>query len=362
MDMLKKRERHRRFWQPLEKGEGGYLAVLSPIDDKTSAPPVQPPEKLEDQWLSVEHRLKVTEWEAANIYWGQDAIHCPFVNFGPGVQAALLGGNYRFTRESVWFDLAPIIDDWDKPPPFVTNHDHVLYKAIETYTRSLCENAQGRYYVAYTDIGGQYDVLYSLRGEELLMDFLDYPDEVQAAESQIDNEFIKYFNTLTGIIGPTGCGYTNWIPLVSDTPWYPIQCDLSVMISPRMFEDFALPSLEMVSKAMGQTIYHLDGPGEIQHLDMILSLKNLHAIQWVPLTLWQNDGYVYQSFDDDTSLDIYRRSKEAGKKVVILGVRPNQIAKIYETVGSDGVYILSRCTTRKDAEDLISRAWKDWLK
>ena len=358
--MLKKIERHRRFWQALEKGEGGYLAVKSPVDDKNPAPPLKDTEKVEDRWLSVEYRLKAAEWEAANIYWGQDAIHCAFVNFGPGVQAALLGGNYRFTKDSVWFDLAPIIDNWEKPWQFAIDRDHVLYKAIENCTRSLYENAKGRYYVSYADIGGQYDVLFSLRGEESLSDFIEYPDEVRVAEAQIDNEFIKYFNTLTEIIGPGA--YTNWIPIVSDSPWYPIQCDLSVMISPQMFESFIMPSLDKVSAAIGQSIYHLDGPGEIPHLDMILSIKNLHAIQWVPLPALQKDGYVYQNFADELSLDIYRRSKEAGKKVVILGVKPNQIEKIFESVGSDGVFIQSNCAARKDAEDLIDKAKKDWLK
>jgi len=29
-------------------------------------------------------------------------------------------------------------------------------------------------------------------------------------------------------------------------------------------------------------IYHLDGPGAIHHLDTLLNLPELHAIQWVP--------------------------------------------------------------------------------
>lgn len=30
------------------------------------------------------------------------------------------------------------------------------------------------------------------------------------------------------------------------------------------------------------SIYHLDGPDAIKHLDMILEVKELNAIQWVP--------------------------------------------------------------------------------
>ena len=32
---------------------------------------------------------------------------------------------------------------------------------------------------------------------------------------------------------------------------------------------------------MPRSIYHLDGPGEIPHLDMLLDIPRLNGIQWV---------------------------------------------------------------------------------
>ena len=367
MDITKKRERHRRFWQPLEKGEGGYLSTISPIDN--AAPRPTPGSRPEDRWLDVDYRMSVTEWESDNMFFGQDALHCPFTNYGPGVLAALLGGDYRFTDQSVWFDLEPIVKDWDNPPQLTIQKDHPLYKSLEGYTRALSEQASGRYFASVTDIGGQYDVLYSLRAEDMLMDLLEYPELIIAVEEKIDLAFIDYFNFLTEIVtkgggcnGGGGIGYTSWMPLVSDTPWYPIQCDVSVMISPAMFEKFIMPALDMVSRAVGQTIYHLDGPGEIQHLDMILTLPHLHAIQWVPLPALQSDGQIYQSFVDEISIDIYKRSKKAGKKVFLYGVRPDQVAKVYDAVGSDGVFIFCYMPTKKESDQLIEMVKKNYIR
>lgn len=363
MDMEQKRARHRRFWQPLQKGEGAYLSVVAPVSDGQPPYHLRKAESVEENWLSTQYRLEKAEARMQNTYFGQDAIQCEFVNFGPGVQAALLGAPYAITKDSIWFDRQPPIKDWEHPVVFKTDPEHPLYHAIAEHTRALCEHSKGRYAVSFTDIGGQLDVLYSMRGEELLMDLLEYPDEVLAAEAQIDREFIEYFNTLQKMIGPTGCGYTNWIPLVHDKPWYPLQCDMSVMISPAMFEEFVLPSLAKVAASIGQAVYHLDGPGEIKHLDMILSLPEVHAVQWVPLpnTKDQN-GRFYQDFADKESIDVYRKTLAAGKKVVLLGVRPNQISAIFDAVGCDGVFIETYPGSRSRADELIDFAAKEWIR
>jgi 5-methyltetrahydrofolate--homocysteine methyltransferase len=356
--------RHNRFWQPLTKGEGGYLGVSAPIDDDGHlSVMVPPPDDLEEQWLSSEYRVKTAEAAAQNIYWGQDAIQSVFVNFGPGVQAAMLGAPYKLQPNSIWFDLDPPIKNWDTIPVFKTDTCHPLYKAVDEHTRALCAASQGKYAVSVTDIGGQMDVLFSLRGEDLLTDLIEYPELVQTAEAQLCDEFLRYFFTLTDMIMPTGCGNTAWIPLISEEPWYPVQCDFSVMISPAMFEKFVLPSLDKATTAIGRAVYHLDGPGEIPHLDMILSLKHVHAIQWVPLPNppTGQPGYVYQDFASPMAIDIYKRTLAAGKKLCLLMVDPSQIGTIYDAVGSDGIYIHTHCQTRKSADELINYARKRWL-
>lgn len=59
-----------------------------------------------------------------------------------------------------------------------------------------------------------------------------------------------------------------------------MQVDFSVMLSPGMYEQFALPELHRISSAVDHTIYHLDGQEQIRHLDMILSVPGIDLIQW----------------------------------------------------------------------------------
>ena len=131
-----------------------------------------------------------------------------------------------------------------------------------------------------------------------------------------------------------------------------------------MFEKFVMPSLEKVSAKIGRTVYHLDGPEEIKHLDMLLSLKYVHAIQWVPLPTTKTDpnSFAHQNFTDKMSLDIYKRTLAAGKKVVLTSVKPYQVPQIYNTVGCDSIFIKTICETRKEADELIAYANKSWIK
>jgi 5-methyltetrahydrofolate--homocysteine methyltransferase len=366
MTTAEKRARHQRFWQPLEKGEGGYLSVTAPLAASGAAPATVPALRdLAEQWLSPAYQVLKAEAMLQNTFFGEDSIPSVFVNLGPGVQAALLGAPYLLRPDSVWFGLEPPLKDWNSIPVFKTDQEHELYKAVDGITRALCEISHERFAVSFTDIGGQYDVLYSLRGDSLLTDFIEYPDEIAEAERRLDEEFLRYFFELRDIIAPTGCGYSNWIPVLSDEPWYPFQCDLSVMISPAMFERFVLPSLDKVSTAIGRGIYHLDGPGEIHHLDMILSLKNISAVQWVPLPK-QHTGkagvVMRQDYADEMSLGVYRRCLAAGKKVVLLNIEPKQVEPIFNAVGSDGVFIFTSCQAQKEAEALIASAHQQkWI-
>jgi len=49
-----------------------------------------------------------------------------------------------------------------------------------------------------------------------------------------------------------------------------------------MFERFVLPSLTACCDALDYAFYHLDGTGQIKHLDTLLSIPRLRGIQWVP--------------------------------------------------------------------------------
>jgi hypothetical protein len=48
-----------------------------------------------------------------------------------------------------------------------------------------------------------------------------------------------------------------------------------------MFEEFGLPVLREEVKPMTHNVFHVDGRGVLKHLDMILSVPEIQANQWV---------------------------------------------------------------------------------
>jgi len=83
-----------------------------------------------------------------------------------------------------------------------------------------------------------------------------------------------------------------------------LQSDFSYMLSPRMFQRFVLPDLVTLCDHLDYGFYHLDGKGEIAHLEQLLAIRRLRGIQWQP-----GDGQPLA----DGWLPLLKRIRDGGK-------------------------------------------------
>ena len=181
--------------------------------------------------------------------------------------------------------------------------------------------------VGHTDLGGNFDILAALRTtEKLLFELVDAVDEVTRLLSQITQLWLRYYDELDDIIHLGGRGTTPWATIWSPGRCYMLQCDFSYMISPRMFEHFVLPDLAACCQALDHTCYHLDGKGQIVHLDMLLSLERLGGIQWIP-----GDGQP----PPEEWLPLLKRIRDSGK-LCQLYVGPQGAMTIVRELGGCG--------------------------
>ena len=113
-------------------------------------------------------------------------------------------------------------------------------------------------------------------------DLLDQPDEVKEAGRQMVDTLIASGDEMFEVLrencdqGSVNGWYGTWSP----GKHMQLQCDLSVMISPNMFEEFIMEELGRTTKWLDYSIYHLDGIEQTRFLDMLLSIKELNMIQW----------------------------------------------------------------------------------
>jgi len=264
---------------------------------------------------------------AAQHYYA-DAFPWMWINFGPGIVAGFLGANVHSVTspsETVWFTPARPTDIRALSP--VYDAENVWWKRVKELTAAAVERYGDRLIVGYTDLGGNLDILASLRSTEaLLLDLVDHPEEVERLAGQITGLWLRYYDELDAIIRPACRGTSCWTPLFSPGKTYMLQCDFSYMISPAMFERFVLPDLVACCEHLDHAFYHLDGKGEIPHLDLLLSIPRLRGIQWVP-----GDGQP----PPEQWLPLLKRIRDGGKLCQV-SVTPEGALHIVKNLGGRG--------------------------
>ena len=238
-----------------------------------------------------------------HIHYYGDAYPRWQVYFGAGMAAAFLGSAVEYRTATTWFH--PLDIDTLNDITLEYDPDNVWWKRVQEMTQVAAERWAGRVVIAYSDIGGNLDILASLRGTQaLLYDLVDNPDTVERLVQQITLLWLRYFDELENLMPPEQRGRCCWAPLLSPGPGYMLQSDFCYMISPGMFERFVLPDLTTCCDALEFPFYHMDGKGQLIHLDRLLTIKNLCGIQWQP-----GDGQPRA----EGWLDVLWRIRDGGK-------------------------------------------------
>lgn len=247
--------------------------------------------------------LDYYERQFDHIHYYGDAYPRWWVNFGAGIMAAFLGAGAEYHTPTTWFyrlELAVLRD-----LELAYDPDNVWWQRVQAMTRAAAERWDGRVVVGYSDIGGNLDILASLRGtQNLLYDLIDDPDTVERQVQQITRLWLRYFGELEKLMPLEQHGRCCWAPLLSPGPGYMLQSDFCYMISPEMFDRFVLPDLTTCCETFDYCFYHMDGKGQLVHLDRLLSIERLRGVQWQP-----GDGQPRA----EGWLDVLRRIREGGK-------------------------------------------------
>lgn len=317
---------------------------------KQGAAPAEQSE-LSRQWEDLDWRVRSEAEDVAHTRYFGDGFATVFTNFGPGSLAACIGGNYQLAKTTIWFDRSPIITDWANLPPIEFNPDSAMNRLTEGLTQLLSERGHNSFYTSLADLGGTLDIIASLRGsQELLYDLYDYPVQVLSLIGRIGPMWKESYRRLTDIIFRYYDGMTSWMPIWCPQRYAPLQCDFSAMLSPDMFKEFVLPDLIDLSDFLDKSIYHLDGPGELAHLDHLLGIESLDAIQWVP-------GAGNYDVTDACWFELYQKIQAAGKNLILFTDEPEHIEPLLKNVSTKGLFIWAMNMTDETlAQELVAMA------
>jgi len=306
-----------------------YLAVTHPVDDRprpmgyqSNYPLGWPAERVVDQY---------EPWLDATRYYA-DAFPWMWINFGPGIMAGFLGTEVNSVSdpsETVWFTPQQKVAIQDLDLRY--DPENVWWKRVKEVTRALVERYGSMLQVSHTDLGGNLDVLAAfLTTEQLLFDVIEQPKQVLRMVDQITDLWLRFYDEQEAIIRGACRGTSSWAPIWSPGKTYMLQCDFSYMISPKMFERFVMPDLVRICDHLDHGFYHLDGKGEIPHLDHLLSIERLRGVQWIP-----GDGQP----TPDRWLDLLKRIRDGGKRCQVF-VDPEGALRIVKNLGGKGFLLV----------------------
>jgi len=296
-----------------------------------------------DYAVTPEDIIDCWDYNLASMEFLGDAFPYQWVDFGPGVGAVFSGARPEPGLDTVWFHPPAELEAKDVHLAFNAK-DRVLAR-IAAIMQAAAKRWGNTVQIGMTDIGGNLDLVSTFRpSEKLLFDLYDCPDEVKRITWEAHDLWWKTFDHLNHFCQPTNPGYTAWRPLLSTKPSYMLQCDFCYMISPEQFDEFVKPELAATCKRLVNPFYHLDGPGQIPHLDSLLTIPELKGVQWVP-------GAGQKPSDEWPEL--FRKIRAAGKLAEVICDLPTFDRLVSKLGTAEGLF----CYTWVSRDDLpVARA------
>lgn len=304
---------------------------------------------LEARWLDAEYQVESFEREIAHKPFPAETFPVFVPNLGPSVYSAFYAGRLEFAENTSWFE--PVITDLaDFSGLRQDPRTNPYFQKIEEMTRLALERSNGRYWVGYTDLHPGLDCAAAWLGvDALFLTMMTEPEKLEPVLKLSSRDFRAIFEHFDSLLREAGHPSGTWINIPCRGRFHIPSCDTSSMISPEFFRQFGLPPIRMEMPGIDRAVFHMDGKGVAQHLDIILEQPNIQAIQWVqgvgtdePILQW---------------IPLLRRILSAGKSVHV-NLKLNELDDFIEQMPREGVFLC--LSTPQGAEQDVLRRIERW--
>lgn len=341
MDWTYLEHRWQSFWN-MDNHDRPLINLCAPSG--LELPRISPPATLAARWEDAQYAVAahIRGMKATAYLAETPPIMNP--NLGPDILGAICGCEITYGETTSWAEHC--VDSWDTFPEIRFDANNPWFRKIEAITREAAKQVNGDYLVAITDLHPGTDALVSLRGPEALCcDVYDHPEAILRRSDEVFEVHRQVYDRLDAIISTRQKGTTNWMGIWHPSArWYVVGSDFSCMVSADDFERFVMPSLVREIDMLNGSIYHLDGPGALRHLDRILEIDRLNGVQWV-----YGDGQPSAVH----WIDVYKKIQRAGKLVEVI-CRPEEVEAICEALHPEGVHLqVGWVRSEAEAQDLI---------
>lgn len=263
---------------------------------------------LKERWWDTDYQIELFEHQLSHSVYNAETFPVFWPNLGPEVYTAFYGVELEY-KEVTSYSI-PNLKDWSQLDNLKLDFNNPYFQKIEEMTNAALKRCNGKYMVGYTDLHPGLDCAAAFRDpQQLCMDFLLEPDMVKKLIDISSRDFQLIFDHFDSILKKHNQPSVSWMGIPSFGKMHIPGCDFSAMISPEQFEEFILQVIQNEIKPMTHNIFHLDGKGVANHVDHILAMPEINAIQWV------------QGVGDDFPMmqwvPFIKKIQDAGKSVII---------------------------------------------
>lgn len=312
---------------------------------EAAAKPVRSSEELEKDWTDEERILRRNLAMFRGMHVCGDGYPRISPSLGPAGLAAILGAKMRFTEDTVWYQ--EFLQDAASARLSFDPNNQWLQWSLKA-GKWLKERENGRYITAIPELCESFDVLAQLfDSQDFMVELYENPDGIKALLNLVQDAWLKTYDMYYGCFAQDD-GFCCYGPfaLLGKGKVAKIQCDMSAMLSCAMFEEFALPHLTELTQKLDKSMYHLDGKDALRHLDLVLGMEELDALEWTP-------GAGNPDGGDECWDFVYEKALDAGKRIYAL-VHPKNLQRFVKRFGGRGVYIVTQAAGPEMADQLVA--------
>ena len=320
------------MWEHFQEGVKPHADVPKPA----------PPKDLNQKWFDPQWRADYLDWYVAHSSLMADMLPVANTQLGPGSLAAILGGVFEGGEDTIWIHPDPNYSD-----DIVFNPEHPNWLLHKELLKACKAKAQGHYYVGMPDLMEGLDVLAAIKGtDKVLLDTVMQPEVLEHQMQQINDIYFHVFDELYDIIREGDemafCYFSSWAPGKMSK----LQSDISTMISIDDYRRFVQPFIREQCQKIDYTLYHLDGVGAMHHLDALLEIEELNAIQWTP-------GVGEPQGGSPKWYDLYKKILAGGKSIMACWVTLDELKPLLDNIGGEGVHIEMDFHNEREVEQAL---------
>jgi hypothetical protein len=322
-----------------------FMAHNAFLESETDTLYQMTPEQRKKWWFDAELQVENYSKSIDGRTFHAETFPVYFPNLGPDVYAGFYGAELEFGAVTSW--SVPFVQTWEDSDKLALDLNNIYFQKIEELTRCALDQCENKFMVGYTDLHPGLDCVAAWRDpQQLCFDMIDAPDQVQRLVDLAIVDFETIYDHFDNLLKQAGQLSVSWMGIPSYGRMHIPSCDFSTMISPRFFEEFGLPILEREVQTMTHNIFHVDGKGVARHLNAILSVPEVHAIQWV------------QGVGDDLPIMQwvpFIKELQAKKMPIIVDLNKAELESFMDEMNPQGLFLWVATENEQEELEILKR-------